>query len=59
MQTSDGIQKFSYKTCGGSSILLIKEQHLINVNEKKPTVIITYHTILVTIKAPNLLCHMS
>jgi hypothetical protein len=59
MQTLDGIQKFSYKTCGGNSILLIKEQHLINVNQTKPIVIITYHTILVTIKVPNLLCHMS
>lgn len=59
MQTLDGIQKFSYKACGVNSVLLIKEQLLIKVNQMKPTVRITYHTILVTIKAQNLLCHMS
>jgi len=60
MQTLDGIQKFSYKAHGGNSILLIKEQLLIKVNHTKYTVRITgtYHTILVTIKAPNLLYHV-
>jgi len=59
MQTLDGIQKFSYKASGGNTILLIKELLLIKANQTKPTVRITYHTIIVTIKVPNLLCHMS